>query len=394
MKFKFMGIVVALIVFPLLLSGCVYGNLTVDIKENGSGKVKLVGGFSKEILNKIGKTPKDVLSQSVEYYELTSGGKKYLATTWEDAFLVSEDINTTSVGTLSSELGPVQLVKTNSGFQLNLGLWDFLNPDMKPKHILPELKNLTEESLEGMTLADLIAQNADGLNLKVTFNMPYEVKQVKGGTDGVVVKGKKISLDYLKMIKSGSRDWSFESLNPKVDMNRPLFSDVSNSDWYANAVKAAYDAKVMVGFNGAFKPNNPLNLSELTKIVAAGLGYDIPNNPVYWAMGHVLFAQENEFVLSKAEPTAKNWEVPATREQVVYAITLATNNRPATGNVKAEDIKGWENIDPKMQSTILAAYNAGIVKGDANGSFNAKGKITRAEMAQILYNIKWTVPEK
>ncbi|MEX1028656.1 MAG: S-layer homology domain-containing protein [Paenibacillaceae bacterium] len=388
MKIKFLGTIIALFAIPFVLTGCIFANLTVDINANGSGSAKLVGGYSKEILNKLGKTPKDFSSQNNEYYEFVSGGKHYLGETWEDKFPAYDIISSSGVSSIYGVLGPVELVRLNNGMQLNLGLWDFISKDMTYEHKFPEFNDISDETLQGMKLVDLIAQDVDGLVLNATFNMPYEVKQIKGSTEGVIVKGKKISLDYLKMIESGSREWKFESIDPNADPNESFFSDIKKEAWYYEPVEAVVKVGILNGYsNGTFKPNNSLTLAELSKIIVACLGYDIPNNPKYWATGHVLFAQENGFVLSKAEVTAKNWDVPATREQVVYAITLATGLQGATGNVKSQDIKGWSNIDPVMQSTILAAYNAGIVKGTPNGSFNAKGKITRAEMAQILYNI-------
>ncbi|MFX3632054.1 MAG: S-layer homology domain-containing protein [Candidatus Pristimantibacillus sp.] len=387
MKFKFLTTAFILFAIPLFLTGCIYANITVDISADGSGKSKLVGGYSKEILDKIGKTPKDFSSKNNEYYELTYGGKKYLAETWEDAFSSPENMHLSVVDNLENSMGPVELVKTTTGFQLYLGLFDNLGPNMKTDRILPKLKDITEKSLEGMKLVDLIAQDADGLVLKATFNMPYNVKQIAGDTTGVVVKGKTISLDYLKMIDSGSKEWKFESSNPDIDKNNP-FSDVKDNAWYAAPINTVANAGILNGFtDGKFRPNNNLTLGELSKIIAVVLGYDIPNNPEYWAKGHVLFAQDNGFVLSKAEATANNWEISATREQVVYAITLATGFQEATGNITSKDVKGWDNIDSRMQSTILAVYNVGIVKGNPNGSFNAKSKITRAEIAQILYNI-------
>lgn len=364
MKTKFLTTIFVLIAFPLLLTGCIYANATVDIKADGSGKVKMVAGYSKEILNKLGQTPKDFSGKYNEYYELTSSGKKYLAETWEDAFLGPDDMNTAGVGTISQEMGLVELVKLNGGLQLNVNLNSFLGPDMKTDRMLPKLKDITKESLKDMKLSDLIAQDADGLVLKATFNMPFNVKQIAGSTDGVVVKGKTISLDYLKMIDSGSREWKFESLNPNADKNKPLFSDVKSGAWYAKPIESAAKNGLLNGFsNGTFKPNNYLTLAELCKITLAIAGYKMDNNPEYWAMGHVLFAQDNGFVLSDAPVTAENWDVPATREEAVYAITLVTGFQEAVGNVKSEDIKDWNNIDSRMKKTILAAHNAGIVKG-------------------------------
>ncbi|AWB46482.1 hypothetical protein DCC85_21455 [Paenibacillus sp. CAA11] len=113
---KVLKAVFALALVPTLLTGCIYAENTVTVHSDGSGNVKLVGGYSKEILNKLGKTPQDFSSHSNKYYEFASGGKKYLGETWEDAFRGPDDMNDSGVGVISQEIGPVSLVPVKGGF--------------------------------------------------------------------------------------------------------------------------------------------------------------------------------------------------------------------------------------------------------------------------------------
>ncbi|WP_234414262.1 S-layer homology domain-containing protein [Paenibacillus sp. CAA11] len=266
---------------------------------------------------------------------------------------------------------------------------------MKYEHKFPEFKNLSDKTLQGMTLRDLIAQDVKGLSLKAIFNMPYDVKQIAGGSTGVTVKGKSIHLDYLKMIKSGGREWKFESLK---NGGKFSFSDVKSNSWYSKAVNAVSEGGMFSGFSdGAFKPDKAMSLAELFKVIAIGSGELNSNHPVYWAAGYVAFAKANGLVLSDVEETSKYWDTPATREQAVYALAVAANNldkKEVNDTIKSDSIKDWNSIDSRMREMIRFAYNAGIVRGNEDGTFNPKSKITRAEISQILYNINWTKPKK
>lgn len=385
------GLIMVLFAFPLLLTGCIYANTEVNINPDGSGRVKLVAGYSKEVLNKLGQTPKDFSSKNNEYYLLKSGGKEYLAETWEDAYVNSEEINWSGVGSVSEEMGPVNLIPIPNGFKLNIKIRDEFGPNMKSDRILPELKNITRKSLEGMTLYDLIAQEADGLSLKATFNMPYEVKQTLGGTQGVTVKGKKITLDYMKLVKSEVKELEFKSVKT---VKNYTFKDVPKNNPYYDAINSLVDGGLMKPYSdGTFKPNKEITLDELSEILVSGLGKKVPSDSSYWAKNDVKFAQKYKLFLSSVSPIKKNWNVPATREQAIYAITVGKNTQMALKEIKGDQIKDFNKIDSKMRQVILWAYSTGVLNIEDGATFNPKGKITRAEVAQILYNIHWTVPK-
>lgn len=392
MKIRILSIMFVIVAFPLLLTGCIYNNTTVNISSDGSGRVVSETGALKEIFDKLGKTPSDFTSKKNKHHLLKYGGREYLAETWEDAYVNPEEINQSgAVASISREMGPVNLTPIHNGLKLNLKLWEHYSTDMKPNHSFPEFKDITDQSMQGITLYDLIAQDIEGLVLKATFNMPYDVKQVKGGTDGVTVKGKTISLDYMKMVKSGVYEWEFDSVK---NVKKSTFPDVSKDSPYYDAINAVVDGGLInVYADGTFKPDKPIALDELTKILANGLGQKIAGDPTYWAKNYVMFAQKYGFVISKATPTSKNWSIPATREQVIYALTFGDNTQMAYDKVESSHIKDWDKIDPKMRDMILWGYNTGVVDIEKNEYLNPKGKITRAEVAQILYDMYWTVPK-
>lgn len=214
---KIISLMILLIMTATLLSGCMYGNVMISVNANGSGTGVAELGFSKEILDHLGKTMNDFTSKKNENYVIKANGMEYIAEKYEDAFTLGKsDAVRLSAGIdmIQNELGPIFLTKIENGFRLTVGLYDEYSPNMKAEHIVNfnNINSLTDSSLTGMTLPDLIAQNAPGLTIKATFNMPYAVTQIDGDSNGVSVNGNTITLDYVKMAKSGTYAWSFDSI--------------------------------------------------------------------------------------------------------------------------------------------------------------------------------------
>lgn len=382
---KFSSLIFLIGAISILSCGCVYNQTSVTVNPDGSGKVVQEVGFSKQILNKLGETPKDYFGKNNEYHLISYNGKEYLGTTFEDAFRGSIDINTAGVGSISSEMGPVDLIYLDNGLRLSIKLNDDFSSNMTAKHVMPSFENISRETLQGMGLKDVIAQNVDGIVLKAAFNMPYTVTQINGVNDGVTVNGKTITLDYLKMIKSDCHEWIFDSI--KSNSVEKIYNDVNLNSWYFKAVNTISNRNLMNGYNGNFYPNNQLTLAELCKIAANVSGEDIENDSEYWAKNYIEFAQYNNLV-PNMPITKENWNVPATREQAVYAITIAANTMNRIKITNSLEIKDFNSISQSMQETILLAYDLGFVNGSNDGSFNPKNNITRAEICQILYNIQ------
>lgn len=214
---KIIPLMILLIMTATLLSGCMCGNVVISVNANGSGTGVAELGFSKEILDHLGKTMNDFTSKKNENYVIKANGVEYIAEKYEDAFTLgkSDEVRlSTGIDMIQNELGPIFLTKIENGFRLTVGLYDEYGPNMQAEHTVNfnNIDSITDSSLTGMTLPDLIAQNAPGLTIKATFNMPYAVTQIDGDSNGVSVNGNTITLDYVKMAKSGTYAWSFNSI--------------------------------------------------------------------------------------------------------------------------------------------------------------------------------------
>ena len=159
------------------------------------------------------------------------------------------------------------------------------------------------------------------------------------------------------------------------------FSDVSSSDWFADAVKYVSDKGMMNGTgNGKFSPADSTTRGMLMTVIARYASEDTTgSNP--WYQKSMEWAKAN----GVSDGTAPNANI--TREQLV---TMLYRYAKASG----KDVSVGEdtNILSYTDATTVSEYavpamqwacGAGIVNG-ANGKLNPQNNATRAEVAAIL----------
>ena len=159
------------------------------------------------------------------------------------------------------------------------------------------------------------------------------------------------------------------------------FSDVSSSDWFADAVKYVSDKGMMNGTGtGKFSPADSTTRAMLMTVIARYAGQDTTgSNP--WYQKGMEWAKAN----GVSDGTAPNANI--TREQLV---TMLYRYAKSTG----KDVSVGEdtNILSYTDATTVSEYavpamqwacGAGIVNG-ANGKLNPQNNATRAEVAAIL----------
>ena len=159
------------------------------------------------------------------------------------------------------------------------------------------------------------------------------------------------------------------------------FSDVSSSDWFADAVKYVSDKGLMNGTgNGKFSPADTTTRAMLMTVIARYAGEDTTgSNP--WYQKGMEWAKAN----GVSDGTAPNANI--TREQLVtmlYRYAKSTGKDVSVG--KDTNILSYADATTVSQYAIPAmqwACGAGIVNG-ANGKLNPQNNATRAEVAAIL----------
>ena len=159
------------------------------------------------------------------------------------------------------------------------------------------------------------------------------------------------------------------------------FSDVSSSDWFADAVKYVSDKGMMNGTgNGQFSPADSTTRAMLMTVIARYAGQDTTgSNP--WYQKSMEWAKAN----GVSDGTAPNANI--TREQLVtmlYRYAKSTGKDVSVG--KDTNILSYADATTVSEYAVPAmqwACGAGIVNG-ANGKLNPQNNATRAEVAAIL----------
>ena len=159
------------------------------------------------------------------------------------------------------------------------------------------------------------------------------------------------------------------------------FSDVSSSDWFADAVKYVSDKGMMNGTGtGKFSPADSTTRAMLMTVIARYAGADTTgSNP--WYQKGMEWAKAN----GVSDGTAPNANI--TREQLVtmlYRYAKSTGKDVSVG--KDTNILSYADATTVSEYAVPAmqwACGAGIVNG-ANGKLNPQNNATRAEVAAIL----------
>lgn len=224
---------------------------------------------------------------------------------------------------------------------------------------------------------------------------------------------------------------------PASAAGKGRFTDVPADAWYAEAVNALADGGILAGRgNGVFDPNANVTLAELSVVIlrlrgwedviadeyhwaggamrVCGLGYDMSapslsyayaNKPAYrgdavTALGYMAFVDfENKYL--ETHPGASSEETLAASEahtakydlrgiadrSSYYALASSVINEG--GNNVSHNY--WEKGHNICAESIDQAYQFGVLTGiDKNHTCNATGTLTRAELAQMCYNMGWT----
>lgn len=211
------------------------------------------------------------------------------------------------------------------------------------------------------------------------------------------------------------------------------FKDVQNGQWYERAINTLHWNGLINGVgNGNFAPNTQLTVAQictlLTNIVVPDLQQT--NHP-YWAYDEINYAVSHGWVENRGEITNTNYDVPIRRAEAFYAAAIAFRieglNRLIGGSTYAglhevgeftwhnglpgykftssdraygaldgekwgvpEDVYvDWNTFEYKFAPATSMMYVYGFINGDTNGRVNPTNYLSRAEYAQIIYNIMY-----
>lgn len=168
------------------------------------------------------------------------------------------------------------------------------------------------------------------------------------------------------------------------------FTDVADSEWYAESVKTAYELGIVNGNSDTtFNPNGNILISETIAIASRihsiyNTGKAEFETSTPWYQTYVDYAKENKIISGVYTYFDK-----ATRTDFAEIMSKAVAEKEfnAINTVEDNAIPDVKMIMDGSDSVYLL-YRAGILTGsDSNGTFNPESNITRGEVAAIISRI-------
>ena len=168
------------------------------------------------------------------------------------------------------------------------------------------------------------------------------------------------------------------------------FTDVEESRWFRPAVEAAYNAGLVKGLTDTtYGPQNTLTLAEsvtlAARIYAEAHGETAPSGGTPWYKTAYDYCVEKG-IIDGAVFALDDMTRTATRFEMVTILDGAVPAQRMDNSVAVESIPDLAETDAYGEM-VYRWYRAGILTGNADGSFAGERSITRAEVAQILCTI-------
>lgn len=183
-----------------------------------------------------------------------------------------------------------------------------------------------------------------------------------------------------------------------VGYNKITFNDVIDTDWYHDAVTFLAAREVTNGTgNGEFSPNATLTRGQFIVMLmrAYGIESSVDNKDNFSDAGNTYYSNylATAKQLNIANGIGDNQFAPdhvITREEVftlLYRALDVLGGRPVpTGSKTVSDFSDVGLISNYAQEALNSLVEAGIITG-SDGKLNPTATSTRAEMAQVLYNL-------
>ncbi|WP_141506407.1 pullulanase [Paenibacillus luteus] len=175
------------------------------------------------------------------------------------------------------------------------------------------------------------------------------------------------------------------------------FADVPTSHWASAAIKSLAAKHIVTGLNDTqFAPQAQVTRAEFVAMLVRALGAKAEGKANFsdvdadhWYSSYVATASKLGLVKGRSGSSfAPNDTI--TREEMVVMVMRAYEVSKGKENVTAANDAGYADssqISHWAIASIARASELELVQGIDGGSFMPKGKLTRAESAQVIYNL-------
>ncbi len=267
------------------------------------------------------------------------------------------------------------------------------------KHALSNCVSLMEV-YGGKSIA-VIGENAfDGCSAlkKIALNGAVETigKNAFKGCSGLIAVDYKGSEAAWNAVEIGSGNDALR--NAEITFSQPVdyvenpFTDVANTDWFANPVLWAFDTGVTGGTSATtFGPNNFCTRAQVVTFLYAAAGkpeVTTTDNPFEdvaddaWYLKPVLWAVENG-ITGGTSPTTFGPDNYCTRAQVVTFLYAAAGKPEITASSTFDDVA---DTDWYAKPVIWAKEND-VTGGISATEFGPNQTCTRAQVVTFLYKV-------
>jgi len=182
----------------------------------------------------------------------------------------------------------------------------------------------------------------------------------------------------------------------KVVKDKSIFKDVPITHWgYKQIDEMKLMGKISGFEDGTFRPDETVTREQFVTILANTLHLtnsssiefiDVETNR--WSKQYIDVT--SQYLEGKVENNQNYFmpDKPAVREDVVVAIVKAMGLEEEKADLSLLNKFSDKNlISNNAKKYVCIALENGIVKGNADGTFNPKGYLTRAEIAALMRNI-------
>lgn len=175
-----------------------------------------------------------------------------------------------------------------------------------------------------------------------------------------------------------------------------IFDDVAKEIWYSGSVYYSYLNGLMKGVgNNNFAPNDNINRAMAATLLnrlagnaeqKPGSGFTDSNGSEWW-YASAMWANENG-ILTAFENKEFKPDNTISRELLAKAMYNCAEYLKLDMSKKADITRfaDYHSISEENKEAISWAVANGIFKGNADGTFNPAGNVTRAEMSMVLRN--------
>ena len=220
--------------------------------------------------------------------------------------------------------------------------------------------------------------------------------KTKGGGGGSSGGSSKNYADATGDLTSPSTDTQIEPDSDKKDAESGLpFTDMKDFDWAEKAVKYMYNHAILSGKSEKqFAPSDNITREEFAKIIVTAFEFsdkkaiEFEDVKGHWSEEYIQIAA-CAGVVSGISDTEFGIGQNITREDMAVMLKRAIDKAKTTLDIVVEDIpeiSDMDDVSEYAKSAVEFLLSKGAVKG-SDGRFNPKSYATRAEAAQMVYNV-------